>query len=210
MQSAAVKYRVLFDGRTAYESEHGGVVPIVIDIPPKAKNLELVIDDNGSPNSDWSYWLTPRLYPCSAAELVAGKARRPIRLTEQKPLSATVAHDVFRINNPLGILPPPRLEGVQRCDEYLFAHAPSHLTYAIPAGTKQFTAIGYNVRSLTVKFRVFVDGQGMYESLPAGIVPIRVPLPDGATRLDLIIDEFDGNNTDHSFWCYPRFHGTAD
>ena len=201
-----VKFSVLIDGRTKCESGRAGVAPIALDIPLGAKTLELVAD-KGSFWSNHSHWLMPRLHRCRAAEIGQGKSNNPIKLTECPPLSVpVVGADVFRINQTIDPTPPPQFEHIEPCNEFLFAHAPSHLTYAIPPGAKEFTAIGYNVRSMTVKFRVFVDGRGVYESPVAGIVPIRVPLPDGAKRLDLIVDDFDGNGGDVSFWCYPRFH----
>jgi hypothetical protein len=112
----------------------------------------------------------------------------------------------LRINQPFGPT-PPRLDRAQPCREFLFAHAPSHLAYAIPTGAKEFSAVGYCMKSGTVKFRVFVDGQGVYESPLAGIAPIRTPLPLGARRLDLITDDFDGYVADWCAWCYPRFIG---
>jgi hypothetical protein len=205
--SADVKFRVLFDGQVKYESPRAGVVPISVDVPPGAKTLEMVVDDLGNNSYDWSHWLEPRLYPCSAAQIGGSKAGNPVKLTERQPLSVSVGYYVLYVNQAPSPTPPPHFDRVEPCNELLFAHSPSHLTYAIPPGAREFTAIGHNVRSTTVKFRVFVDGQGAYESPLAGIVPIRVPLADGAKRLDLIVDDFDGNSMDHSFWCYPRFQG---
>jgi hypothetical protein len=205
VQSCDVKFRVAIDGQVKYESPRAGMVPIAIDIPPGAKTLELVVDDLGNNSSDWSHWLMPRLHFCPAAQIGKDETGSAVKLIERRPLEVKVGSDVLRINDTLGPMLLPRFDVVQPCNEFLFAHAPSHLTYAVPPGATEFSAIGYNVHSLTVKFRVFVDGQGAYESPLAGIVPIRVPLPPGARRLDLIVDDFDGNSLDASFWCYPRF-----
>jgi hypothetical protein len=203
--SGDVKFRVLTDGQVKYESPRVGVVSMAVDIPPGARTLELVVDDLGDRGGDWSHWLMPRLHSCRAADVGKNETGTPIRLTECQPLLVSVGAEIFRVNQARGPTLPPRFDEAGPCNEFLFAHAPSQLTYAIPPGATEFSAIGYNVRSTTVKFRVFVDGRGVFESPVAGIVPVHVALPPGAKRLDLIVDDFDGNGWDWSFWCYPRF-----
>ena len=63
-QFGEVKFIVKVDGKVLYSSDPvfaPGSVEIVVDLPKKAKRLELVIDPLGSFNSDHSFWLEPIL-----------------------------------------------------------------------------------------------------------------------------------------------------
>lgn len=97
------------------------------------------------------------------------------------------------------------------CNEYLFAHAPSDLTYPIPAGTRQFTAYGMSSGSQSIRFIVTVDGKELYskslEEKPKDEVglAINVHVPPDAKKIRLTTDPMGGNNSDHSMWAYPYF-----
>ncbi|WP_254513301.1 NPCBM/NEW2 domain-containing protein [Anatilimnocola floriformis] len=97
------------------------------------------------------------------------------------------------------------LVGGAQCREFLYAHAPSEITFAIPPKTKYFTAVAYCVYSNHVKFIVKVDGREMFSSRERPISPVLVEISEGAKELKLICDSLGDPDTDHSIWCYPAF-----
>lgn len=97
-----------------------------------------------------------------------------------------------------------------RCYEFLFAHAPSSVGYDIPPGAKQFTAYGLSTGYQSVKFFVSVDGKKVFSSdmptaYPNKLVPVNVMLPEGAKKMELVVDPCGDNVADHSVWAYPYF-----
>jgi hypothetical protein len=103
----------------------------------------------------------------------------------------------------------------KECNQYIFAHAPSSVVYAIPPGTRTFTAVGVKLENAswipgTWKYVVIVDGKSLYVSKPLAEVKgfeleISVPIPAGAKEVELKIDEIDDLKADWSVWAYPRF-----
>jgi hypothetical protein len=155
-----------------------------------------------------------------------------VRLVGKKPLSAKALRNNFAINQFLA--PPPELaqqwprvskdfkgrtdnqpivkavpapfRDAQLCYEFIHADAPSTVSFAVPAGMSQFTAIGWATAGNSVKFEVWADGDRIYQSPKAGIAQIDVKLPTGTAKIELKIDD-PGNKSDaHTFWCYPRLH----
>ncbi len=101
------------------------------------------------------------------------------------------------------------IDGV-KCVDYIMAHAPSSNSFKIPPGAKQFTAYGMSVSSQSVKFIVNIDGKPVFTSkmpdaYPGSRAPINVMIPDGAKKIELIVDPCGDNNADHSLWAYPYF-----
>ena len=205
--SADVRYIVRADGRELFRSPRAGVAPIRVDLPLGARQLELRVDDLGDHGADHSYWLLPRFHEQPADEVDLAGIAPCVKLTAMVPREQKVGAGEFLVNRPFRT-PPVQLLDDAVCDEFLFAHAFSHLTYRVPEGAEVFSAIGYCVFSQGVRFRVFADGQLLFVSPQAGIVPIHVRLPAGARRLDLLIEDGGDGAADHSFWCYPRLHGT--
>jgi hypothetical protein len=203
-----VRFRVLGDGEPLVEGRQGSIVPIKCDLPEGCKTIELIVDALNQRNSGCSYWLLPRFWPIPQERTVLDGEGTHTKVTQLKPTSTQVGSNVFLVNRCYGRTPPPvQVFDEAPCDEFLFAHAFSYLTYPIPRGASEFSAIGYCTASATVRFRVFADGRQLLTSRQAGIVPIRVHLPEGAKRLDLVVDPMDSGIADHSYWCYPRFYG---
>jgi hypothetical protein len=209
VNSKDVSFQVIADGAKIFVSPKAGVVPIKADLPQGAKTLDLVIDDLGNNNRDWSSWLAPRFHRCTAAQIeqLDGPDEQATKLTELQRLKEQGGTGKTAVNRvPQESLAPLRMSREELCDEFLFAHAPSQIVYALPEGAKEFSAIGYCAKSDSVKFRVYADGDLLFQSCRAGIVPVRVPLPKGAKRLELCVDALDDSGSDHSIWCYPRLH----
>lgn len=95
--------------------------------------------------------------------------------------------------------------GGKECTDYIFAHAPSRITYAIPPKAKYFTAVAYCVMSSHVNFVVKVDGKELFSRARRPITPVVVELPAGGKVLELECDDLGGLARDHSSWCYPAF-----
>lgn len=133
-----------------------------------------------------------------------------ISLIHEKPILVEAWNNYWGINTTLGKTKtrPVIPKEWQFCQEYLFAHAPSQLTYKLPSGMKSFTSIGYCAASGgSVSFRVLVDGKVLFESDPdVVVVPIRVDIPPQSQSLELAIDPLQNKVSDHSFWLYPRLH----
>jgi hypothetical protein len=207
--SGRVTYRLLADGVQIYESDStqiNHVVPVRVDLPARARELTLQVDAREDNHWDHSYWLRPRFHTLPVARVEGpGDESGHVKLTELDPDSTRVVQGEFHVNEPNRHRPVDLAE-IRPCDEFITTHAPSLVTYPIPDGVKEFSAIGYCVRSATVKFCVFADGRLLHESPLAGIVPIRVPLPRGTRSLELVVKPFDHRFYDMSNWCYPRLH----
>lgn len=111
---------------------------------------------------------------------------------------------------------PVYLAEQQIASEYLFAHAPSCVSYKIPEGARSFNALGVkpsgddNIRG-TWTYVLKVDGNEVFRSEPLNtfldnIVPISVNLPKGAQTIDLIVEDLGSNISDHSIWANPAFY----
>jgi len=206
-----VSYQIALDGNIVFESPRAGVVPIRVDFPPGSETIELIVDPLGDPNSDQSYWLLPRFHPVSASkDMQLDGPSEHVKCVDLQTLTKQVVHGRFMVNDWILNIRPVHLAKEEPCDEFIFSHAPARLTYEIPTGVKEFSAVGYNARSATTRFLVFVDDEPAFASPVAGIVPIRVPIPDGARKLDLVVDPVENHSSDWAFWCYPRFHRTGD
>jgi hypothetical protein len=202
--SRSTKFVVVVDGTEIYDSGMTGTAVIKANLPKNSKLLELVVAALGDNNFDHSYWCFPRFHRETVDriedEKLDGKAKKA------SLVSVEVGASVFAYNKAPWA-PPIHFRDAQVCDEYLFAHAPSSVTYAVPDGMTRFTATGYNVRSCSVRYEVWAGGKQIYESPQAGIVPIDVKLPAGTKSIELKVDAMGKNDYDHSFWCYPRLHG---
>ena len=66
------------------------------------------------------------------------------------------------------------------------------------------------VSSQSVKFIVNVDGKMLFtskvlESYSDKRAPINVMIPEGAKKIELVVDPCGDNNADHSLWAFPYF-----
>lgn len=211
VKSTHVSYRIVVDEKTIFESPRAAVVPIRIDLPPMSKTLVLVADDLGNYDSDQVYWLFPRFHPVKIAANPELHGESDHVKCVGLPLVMDEAFGPVVINQWTQRTRPVDVVSDEPCDEFLFSHAPARLTYEIPPKVTSFSAVAYNVKSATTRFVVFVDDEPAFASPVAGVAPIRIPIPAGARKLDLIVDPVGDNTSDWAFWCYPRFHrGTPD
>lgn len=206
--SRSEKYLVYIDGNQVYDSGVTDIAIAKVDIPPKSSLLELVIDSAGDNRADHTYWCYPRYHSVPSDkisnQMLDGKPG-PLRFTIA---SHTVGAQTLTHNEPIFTLKsaPVHFRDAQPCDEFLFAHAPSTVTYVVPEGMTRFTAIGYNVHSHHVEYEVWADTKRIYESPQAGIIPIDVKLPPGTKTIELKINNLGVSHYDRSMWCYPRLH----
>ncbi len=204
------KYLILIDGKQVYDSGLAAIAIAKVNIPPKSTMLELVADPAGDSFQDHTYWCYPRFHSVTADKIVE-------KMLDDKPgpLKFSIASGTVGVqtmltrNQPINTLQaiPVHFRNAFPCDEFLFAHAPSTLTYEVPEGMSRFTAIGYNVHRQQVKYQVWADGKRIYESPKAvGIDRIDRKLPPGTKTIELKIDDLGSNQFDRSMWCYPRLH----
>lgn len=132
-----------------------------------------------------------------------------LSLLDLDPLQGTVAGVPDFLGLGVGTADPARWpildEDSQFCSEFIYAPAPSIFRWKRLPAMKSFTAIGYCAESRSVRFRVRVDGQTVFESQAAGVVPIKVDLPPGE-QLELYVDPMGSNQNDESFWMFPRMN----
>jgi hypothetical protein len=209
----AVGYCVVSGGHVAFLVEVDGVlqfkqtgsaVPVQVNIPSGAKQIGLVIDDLGDRTSDHSFWLYPRFHPKKPDSLTGPLPQHSQSLIELKPVFASTSYRVSVEGIP-DVVPPINIDFPIKCEEFLFAHAPSELVYPVPPRVVRFTATGYCLNKNSVRFKVLGDGKVLYESPRAGIVYIAVAIPQGTRLISLVVDDLGNNAFDKSFWCYPRF-----
>ena len=198
-----VAFMVEVDGQELFK-QTGSVVPVQVKLPEGARQLTLVIDDLGDRTSDHCFWLFPRFHPEKPASLKEPFHPESVSLTKQRPIFRSKGYYTSVQGIP-DVVPPIAIDSPRKCEEFLFAHAPSELVYSVPPKTVRFTAIGYCMNKDSVKFKVFGDGKLLHESPPAGIVNINVAIPKGTRQIALVVDDLGNNAFDKSFWCYPRF-----
>ncbi|WP_425618192.1 NPCBM/NEW2 domain-containing protein [Anatilimnocola sp. NA78] len=144
----------------------------------------------------------PLLKPISA-EILALKATR---LTSLRPITARAHSNHLAVSAvPAGTGAKAPLLSGKECTDYLFAHAPSSLSYAIPAKAKYFTAVAHCTVQTSVKFTVKADGKELYSVENQPISIISVEIPEGAKVLQLECDPLGDVRGDHSSWCFPAF-----
>ncbi len=142
-------------------------------------------------------------------------AASEIRLDDLKPLSAKVGFGPYMVNKF------PAFEVKQgakllvdgdNCDHYLFAHANSEVSFAVPVGFSKFSAVGIapSIRLSPIwTYQVLADGKSIFKSerlltYPGRQVRIDVDLPEGTQTLTLVTEVTDGTAA-HSIWANPRF-----
>jgi len=131
-------------------------------------------------------------------------------LTRLTPKSAATGDKGLGINNyPHNPTKKPALADGQ-VDEFLAAHAPTSLTYAIPVGSRKFSAVGISMARKEIVFVVEVDGKELFRSerldkYPDGVAKVSVVLPAGAKEIQLITEDVGGKDGKHSIWCWPCF-----
>jgi hypothetical protein len=107
------------------------------------------------------------------------------------------------------------LLGGEEIEDYLFAHAPSHILYEIPPGVTAFEAWGVKTQGDDNVFGswiyiVKIDGKEVFRSNPlvdyyTYEVPIKIRFPAGSKEIELIIDDLSNRFADHSIWALPKF-----
>ncbi len=200
----SVKFKVMVGNKTLFDDKPGTFTIIRVDLPPGTDEIGLVVERAADPGH--ACWLVPRLHPVPAEEIkdLFGESGEHVSLTTVEPSLVSVGASELMVNRvPKGMAPPVLYKGFTPCKEFTYAFAPSRAEYEIPAGAKSFSAIGYCTNG-SVRFEVYADNTRVYSSPSAGIVPIEVQIPDGASTLALVV--LGNNHRDHSKWCYPRFH----
>ncbi|HEY4262262.1 MAG TPA: NPCBM/NEW2 domain-containing protein, partial [Schlesneria sp.] len=205
--SHSAKFVVLIDGEELYRSAETGLEIIRVDIPPKATLLELVADECGNNDYDQTHWCYPR-YHAVGSDRVTEKMLDGKSGTLKFAVASGTAAGPVTHNKPIGgnRYIPVSFHDATLCEEFLFNHAPSTVTYQVPEGMSRFTAIGYCVWSSHVKYEVWADAKRIYESPQAGIVPIDVKLPAKTKTVELRVADLGDGRGDRALWCYPRLY----
>jgi hypothetical protein len=125
-------------------------------------------------------------------------------LSIMRPVSTKFTRTYYGVNSIPGGAHPPIVGGVL-CREYLYAHAPSSMTYAVPAKAKYFTAATYCARTIDVRFIVRIDGKDVFSTERRALSTVVVEIPEGAKELQLVCEPLENNDSHHSFWCFPVF-----
>jgi len=133
-----------------------------------------------------------------------------IRLVDLKPLSTSVPLEAgWQIDRvPTGVAEPVTAIDAGTCREFLFAHAPSKLTYSLPAGAESFSAIGFCERRSQVQYRVLIDDTEVFSSRGSMAV-INIKVPAGSKTIALAADDLGTFDWKHTFWCFPTVHSKA-
>ncbi len=144
-----------------------------------------------------------------------------LRLDDMIPVTAAVGHGNYRVNKYS--LTEERKGGSvlldsAPCEHFLFAHASSTITFAVPAGFTQFTAIGISPSHISAPkwtYKVVADGTELFQSellnsYPGNRVPVDVKLPAGCRTLTLITEKTGNGNLAHSIWAEPLLMRAPD
>jgi hypothetical protein len=205
--SHSAKFVVLIDGEEVHRSAQTGLEIIRIDIPAKSSLLELVTDECGNEEYDHTHWCYPRFHAVTAERITDKMLDGKSGALKFSVASGSAPWPVTR-NQHMGPCRyvPVNFREATLCDEFLYDHPPSTVTYQVPEGMTRFTAIGYCVWSNHVKFEVWADAKRIYESPQAGIVPIDVKLPAKTKTVELRVSDLGDGRADHALWCYPRLY----
>jgi hypothetical protein len=208
--SRTTVFSVFVDGKELYKSGVTDLAKIKLDLPASASLLELVIDAAGDATHDHSYWCYPRYHSVPIDKLTDKMLDGKLSSTGLKFAIASnvVGAQNLTHNQPINTLTAgPLLAADQRpCDEFLFVHAPSTVSYAVADGMTRFAAIGYNLRSEHTKFEVWADAKMIYQSPQAGLVSIDAKLPKGTKTIELKVNDMGSAGNDVSMWCFPRLY----
>jgi hypothetical protein len=208
--SRTTVFSVFVDGKELYKSGVTDLARVKLDLPADAALLELIVGGAGDNVHDHSYWCYPRYHTLPTDKLTDKMLEGKLSSTGLKFTIASGAVGAHKLtyNQPINTLTVAPLVAADQkpCDEFLFAHAPSTVSYAVPEGMTRFTAIGYNVRSQHVKFEVWADAKMIYQSPQAGLIPINVKLSKGTRTIELKVNHLGNEGHDVSMWCFPRLH----
>lgn len=198
------RYQVLIDSKRVHDSPVVNLDFIRIDLPRNSKSLELVADPAGNSAYDNVFWCYPRFHSVTADQVDDSMLDNA-----PGPLKFNVTSSNVGTGPPLtrkSAFPPVHFRDALPCHEFILAHAPSSLKYAVPAGMTRFTAVGLTPLSQSAKYEVWANGRRIYESPKSGTVKIDVTFPPATTTLELKVDHLGEATADHSYWCYPRLH----
>ncbi|WP_395736915.1 protein kinase domain-containing protein [Prosthecobacter sp.] len=221
--------------RLLYREESGAWVPVDATMPPaekdqwcvvkfpavKTRALRISAQCAERRTAGICHWKAIAADPAVTAAPPA--PRHELSLADLSPLHAQVGWDVFRANY-YGEINALEGRGVYvggvACKQYLWAHPPSRVEFAIPAGYTSFTATGIGPSHLASgqpvtaygswTYIVEVDGKAVFNSnelrsYPGHEVPVSVALPAGSKRLTLITETAGDASSDHAFWAAPAF-----
>ncbi|MCK4564979.1 MAG: NPCBM/NEW2 domain-containing protein, partial [Verrucomicrobia bacterium] len=186
------------DGSTPTTKSTQYVNPIEMDADTTLKAITVV---NG---------LSSKVFEKSYQKQPAPSPLPQVKLTELKPLSATVGWDDVRFNLNLNG-ETISVEG-KKYGSGILAHAPSMLEYKLEEHFGRFVAgmgVDDSKKTASVIFKVQVGDKILAESpiLGSGLTwYFDVEVPEGQKTIKLIAEDAnDGNNSDHSAWVDAGF-----
>ncbi|MEO6755186.1 MAG: NPCBM/NEW2 domain-containing protein [Chthoniobacteraceae bacterium] len=145
---------------------------------------------------------------------ISPKELKELLLDEETPLSAKVGWGKYWANKFTEDRDAQILLDGRPCEHFIFPHANSSVTFAVPAGFTRFSAVGIGPtkkarREYSWTYQVLADEKSVYQSkrldsYPGNKLPIEVELPPGTRTLTLITDIAGNGFADHSIWADPK------
>ncbi len=154
----------------------------------------------------------------SSAKAVAGSSfPLELRLDDLIPTAQRVGFGSYRVNRYAKAAEDRGariLVGGNTCQHFLFAHAPSEVSFEVPPGYSKFTAVGIaptqaSRRNFSWNYQVLADGREVFRSENLGTYPnhevkIEAELPVGTKMITLKTDNAGNTTDDHSIWAEPK------
>ena len=157
---------------------------------------------------------TSAVKPLAAAVAPSPKITGPISLLSLTPAKEPViGYGKLTLGGDSFFGDPVSVNG-EACTQWLGAHAESKMVYAVPFGTKTFTAYGVRPNNERIngswRYIVRFDGVQAFRSKPLNEydnfqVLIEVSVPVGAKLMELSVDEMGSYRMDHAVWALPTF-----
>jgi hypothetical protein len=180
--------------------------------PVMTKALRLAVQQASGSSVGFYEW---KVIP-ARAKPVPAVSPAELRLDDLIPLSAKVGYGSYRVNQYSASEEAKGahvlLEG-QECSHFLFTHADSSVSFAIPGGYQRFTAMGIAPSihpDPSWTYQILADGKPVYQSgelrtYPGYQVKVEVDLPLGSRTLTLVTGTAGNGYYDHSLWAGPKF-----
>ena len=218
--------------RILYREESGAWVPVDVNFPeaendkwstvrfPSVKTmaLRISVQCQNEYSAGIYAWKALAADPATVSD-PKQQTRPDLFLGDISPLHSRVGQGVYGANIYNNDDKGKRvvLLGGKECTQFLWAHAPSWIEFAIPSGYDRFktTGIGPSFSAGErlpgfglLKLSVQVDGKTVFASeelttYPNFEVPVDVKIPAGSKTLTLLVDHLGDNVLDHAFWANP-------
>lgn len=182
--------------------------------PVQTKALRLAVQQTSESSAGIIEW---KVIPATGAAPIVPQPPNELRLDDLIPFVAKVGFRTYRVNKyskteeQLGAR--VLIDG-QPCEHFLFAHASSSISFAVPSGFTRFSAVGIGPTksgrtNYSWSYQVMADGRQIFQSerldtYPNHQLKIAADLPPGVKTITLITDAAGSGTDDHSIWANPK------